>query len=80
MMANHFPSYDDLESGPLIEPSASVAGHKVYRKEACTMDHRAGNRRGGITTTVPARRYLGLWQCAACGGIVAPTLRHRRAA
>lgn len=62
-------SYDCIDDGPLKEPHALVAGHKVYRKEACTLDHRP----------VPARTYLGLKQCACCFGIIAPRLRRRAA-
>lgn len=58
-------SYDNLDSEKYREPRAMVAGHKVYRKEACTMNHRP----------IPARSYLGLKQCACCFGIIAPELR-----
>lgn len=68
-------SWDDLENGPLYEPRAVIAGHKVYRKEACTHDHRVMRPDGRLTNTVPARYYFGLRQCAACFGIVAPGLR-----
>lgn len=59
---------DTLDEGPVKEPSAIVAGHKVYRKESCTLDHKP----------VPARRYMGLWQCRCCDGIIAPRLRTTR--
>ena len=59
---------DQLEDGPLKEPKTVVNGHLVYRKESCTMDHRP----------VAARKYFGLWQCSACFGIIAPSLRRLR--
>lgn len=60
--------WDTMDEGPTPEPWAYVGGHKVYRKDSCTLDHRP----------VPARRYFGLWQCACCGGIIAPALRRLR--
>lgn len=59
---------DTLDEGPVREPSLYVAGHKVYRKESCTLDHKP----------VGARRYMGLWQCRCCNGIIAPGLRKVR--
>ena len=69
MSVNRVAGYLDLmDEGPVKEPWAYVGGHKVYRKDSCTMDHRP----------VPARRYFGLWQCACCNGIIAPVLRKLR--
>lgn len=59
---------DEMDTGPLREPWKIVQGHKVYRKEACTLDHKP----------VAARRYFGLWQCSCCHGIIAPALRKLR--
>ena len=67
-MTNRIASWDALEDGPLAEPFEMVRGHKVYRKESCTLDHKP----------VRARKYLGLWQCRCCDGIIAPRLRRKR--
>lgn len=59
---------DKLEDGPTPEPFVFVDGHKVYRKESCTLDHKP----------VRARRYFGLWQCRCCNGLIVPSLRRQR--
>jgi hypothetical protein len=59
---------DKLEEGPTPEPFVIVDGHKVYRKESCTLDHKP----------VRARRYFGLWQCRCCNGLIVPSLRRKR--
>lgn len=59
---------DTMDQGPLREPFAFVLGHKVYRKEACTYDHKP----------VAGRQYFGLHQCSACFGIIAPGLKRIR--
>ena len=68
MTTNRIESWDALEDGPLAEPWQVVGGHKVYRKESCTLDHKP----------VRARKYFGLWQCRCCDGIIAPQLRRTR--
>ena len=61
-MTSRLGQWDDrMDEGPLVEPSMIVQGHddypghKVYRKEACTLDHRVRNARGELVPSVPAR-------------------------
>lgn len=69
---------DTLDEGPLREPSAVIGGHKVYRKESCTLDHKVRRPDGSIAHSVPSRRYFGLWQCGCCDGLIVPRLRYAR--